>query len=68
MMQDMMKECCTADGKPDFDKMKRFMQGCGKQGFSEDEIAMMKRFCGGEGMPDPAKMEQLMKRCGCRTD
>ncbi len=61
----MMKQCCTEDGKPDFEKMKEFMQSCGKQGFSESEIAMMKQYCSGAGMPDPEKMMQLMKKCGC---
>jgi hypothetical protein len=68
MMQEMMKQCCTEDGKPDFDKMIGFMQSCGKKGFSEDEFAMMKQFCCGEGMPDPEKMKQLMEKCGCHMD
>jgi hypothetical protein len=65
MMQEMMKQCCTKDGKPDFEKMINFMQSCGKKGFSEDEFAMMKQFCCGEGMPEPEKMKQLMEKCGC---
>ena len=65
MMQEVMKQCCGENGKPDFEKMKRFMQSCGKQGFSEDELAVMKQFCGGEGMPDPEKMKQMMGKWGC---
>lgn len=65
MMQEMMKQCCGDDGKPDFEKMIKFMQSCGKKGFSEDEMAMMKQFCCGEGMPDPKKMKQMMEKCGC---
>ncbi len=26
MMRDMMRQCCGADGRPDFDKMTRFME------------------------------------------
>ncbi len=68
MMQDMMKRCCTEDGMPDFEKMMKFMQqSCGKEGFSEDEMAIMKQFCGEAGMPDPEKMKQMMERCGCHV-
>lgn len=67
MMQEMMKQCCSKDGKPDFEKMKQFMEQCGKQQFSEDELAMMKRFCADQGMPDAGKMKQMMERCGCRV-
>jgi len=67
MMQEMMKQCCIDDGKPDFKKMKQFMESCGKKAFSEDEIAMMKQFCGQEGMPDFEKMKQLMEKCGCHV-
>jgi len=66
MVQEMMKQCCGAEGKPDFDKMKQFMAHCGKQEFGDDEIAMMKQFCGEEGMPDMAKMKDLMEKCGCK--
>lgn len=65
MMTEMMKQCCTAEGKPDFEKMKQFMESCGKQGFSEDDMSMMKQFCSRENMPDAEKMEQLMEKCGC---
>ncbi len=67
MMQEMMKQCCIDDGKPDFKKMMQFMESCGKKAFSEDEMAMMKQFCGQEGMPDFEKMKQLMEKCGCHV-
>ena len=67
MMRDMMQQCCTEDGKPDFEKMMKFMQSCDKQGFSEGEIAMMKQFCGEAGRPDPERMKQLMEKCGCHV-
>ena len=66
MMQEMIKQCCGATGKPDFEKMKQFMEHCGKQEFSDDEVAMMKQFCSQEGMPDMAKMKELMEKCGCQ--
>ena len=67
MMQEMVKQCCTDDGKPDFAKMKQFMEHCGKQQFSDDELAMMKQFCAREGMPAVEKMKQMMEKCGCRV-
>lgn len=67
MMEEMMKQCCGADGKPDFEKMMQFMTKCGKQQFSDNELAMMKRFCAQEGMPDMAKMKEMMSKCGCET-
>ena len=66
MMQEMMNQCCTDDGKPDFEKMKQFMEHCGKRGLSEEQIAIMKGFCGQEGMPDMTKMMEFMEKCGCR--
>lgn len=66
MMNEMMKQCCDEHGKPDFDKMKQFMEGCGMQGFSDDQIAMMKEICSGKGMPNMAKMKEMMDKCGCR--
>ena len=41
MMQEMMKQCCADDCKPDLNKMKAFMEKCGKQDFSDEELAMM---------------------------
>lgn len=66
MMEEIMKQCCGEGGKPNFEKMKELMEGCGKMQFSEDEIATMKRMCASEDMPDFAKMKQFMERCGCR--
>ncbi len=62
MMSEMMKQCCSAEGKPDFDKMKHFMEQCGKHEFNDEEVDMMKGFCGQEGMPDMAKMKELMEQ------
>ncbi|MDH3671156.1 MAG: hypothetical protein OES46_08305 [Gammaproteobacteria bacterium] len=67
MMSEMMKQCCGKEGMPDFEKMKQFMQSCGKKEFSEDEMAMMKQFCGQEAMPDVENMKQLMEKCGCHV-
>lgn len=68
MMSEMMKQCCSAEGKPDFDKMKHFMEQCGKHEFNDKEVDMMKGFCGQEGMPDMAKMKELMEKCGCNPE
>ncbi len=66
MMEEMMKQCCGPDGKPDFEKMKKFMEKCGKTQFGEEESRMMKECCAQEGMPDIEKMKELMEKCGCR--
>ena len=55
-MNEMMEQCCGGDGKPDFDMMKQFMEHCGKEEFSEEQIAKMKEFCSQEGKPDMTKM------------
>jgi len=65
MMEEMMKQCCGPEGKPDFEKMKQFMESCGKKQFGEEEIRMIKECCGKEGMPDVEKMKELMGKCGC---
>ena len=65
MMSEMMKECCGEDGMPDFERMKRFMEKCGKAKFGDDEIKMMQQFCSQDGEPDAEKMMQLMEKCGC---
>lgn len=64
-MSHMMKQCCGEDGLPDMEKMKGFMQMCGKSEFSDDELAMMRQFCGQGAQPDAEEMMQLMKKCGC---
>ena len=64
-MTDMMKECCSEAGMPDFDQMKNFMERCGKTQFTDDEIKAMREFCAQRGKPDAEKMTQLMKKCGC---
>lgn len=65
-MEEMMRECCGPEGKPDFEKMKKFMEKCGKTQFGEDEIRMMKECCCREGTPDVERMKELMEKCGCR--
>ncbi len=73
-MNKIVAECCGDDGKPDLNKMKVFMEKCGKQDFSEEELAMMckttrffleNHFCGPEGRPDAKKMKQFMENRGC---
>jgi hypothetical protein len=64
-MNEMLEQCCASNGKPDFDMMKQFMQRCGKEEFSEEQIGMMKGFCGQEGMPDMTRMMEFMEKCGC---
>jgi len=66
MMEEMMKQCCGEGGKPNFEKMKKFMESCGKTQFGEEETRMMKECCAQEGMPDFEKMKQMMEKCGCR--
>lgn len=65
MMTLMMKECCGQNGMPDFEKMKSFMEKCGKRGFTDDEIRMMRQFCNQTGKPNAEEMKQLMQKCGC---
>lgn len=65
-MNEMMKQCCGADGKPDFAMMKKFMEHCGKADFSDAELKMMKQFCEELGSPDMTKMKQFMDSCGCQ--
>ncbi len=65
MMEEMMKECCGLEGKPDFEMMKKFMEKCGKKEFSIEEFQMMKDCCAQEGMPDVEKMKELMDKCRC---
>ena len=65
MMNEMMKQCYGDDGMPDFEKMKQFMEQCGKQEFTEEHMAMMEAFCAGKDMPDVDKMKIVMEKCGC---
>ncbi len=65
MMNEMMKQCCGENSKPDFEKMKQFMAYCGKADFSDDEITMMKQCCEQEGEPNFEQMKQFMEKCGC---
>ena len=70
MINEMMAECCGGDGNPDLNKMKVFMEKCGKQDFSKKELATMcqatrfsleKHFCGPESKPDAKQLKQFMK-------
>ncbi len=65
MMNEIIAECCSDDGKPDFDKLKAFMEKCGKHDFSEGDIAMMNLFCGPEGTLDPRQLKMFMENRGC---
>ena len=67
MMEEMMKQCCGPEGKPDFEKMKKFMEKCSKTQFGEKEIRMMKECCTQEGMPNVEKMKELLEKCGCHV-
>lgn len=67
MMGEMMQQCCDEHGKPDFDKMKQYMESCGAMDFSDEQMAMMKEICSGEGMADMGKIQELMNMCGCRS-
>jgi hypothetical protein len=67
MMTEMMKQCCNTEGRPDVEKMKQFMERCGKQGFSEEDKSMMEQFCSQEGMTDAEEMQKLMEKCGCHV-
>lgn len=67
MMEETMTECCGPEGKPDFERMKKFMEECGKTQFGAEEVQMMKECVAQEGMPDIEKMKNLMEKCGCRV-
>ena len=64
-MNEIMAECCGGDGKPDLNKMKAFMEKCGKQDFNEGDFAMMKQFCRSEGALDPRQLKLFMENRGC---
>ncbi len=38
MMEEMMKQCCGPEGKPDFEKMKKFMEGCGRRNSAKKKL------------------------------
>jgi hypothetical protein len=64
-MNEIMAECCGDDGKLDLNKIKAFMEKCGKQDFNEGDFAMMKQFCPPEGTLDPRQLKQFMENRGC---
>ena len=58
-MQEMMKQCCGADGTPDPEKMKqffgrirKFMDKFSKQEFVDEDFVEMQEFCEQLGMPE----------------
>ena len=61
----MMKGCCDRMGQPNFEKMKNFMERCGKHTFSDEEISTMNQFCAHEDKTDVEKIMAFMERCGC---
>lgn len=65
-MNEIMQQCCTGDGRADFDKIRRFMEQCGKTHFSHADIGRMQEYCDQAGMADIAKMQDLMVSCGCQ--
>ncbi len=67
MMQDMMKQCCGEDGMPNFEKIKQFMEQCGKEEFSEDQVKIMKQFCSEKDIPMMQEMMEMMEKCGCKV-
>ncbi|MDP7668377.1 MAG: hypothetical protein QF738_09990 [Rhodospirillales bacterium] len=67
MMDEMMNRCCADGGKPDFAKMKAFMERCGERRFDEGELAAMRNFCGDDEMTNFEKMKQFLDKCGCRV-
>ena len=65
VMRWMMKGCCDRTGKPTFEKMKDFMQRCGKHRFSDEDISAMSQFCAHEDKADFEEMMAFMEKCGC---
>ena len=66
-MNEMMQQCCGSDGMPNFEMMKQFMEKCGKEDFSEQDMEKMKQFCCGDTMPDMSEMMKMMESCGCHV-
>ena len=65
MMSEMMKQCCGDDGMPNFEKMKQFMEQCGKKGFKRRAHSYDEGVCAGKDMLDFEKMKAMMEKCGC---
>jgi hypothetical protein len=64
-MEEMMKQCCGEGGRPDPEKMKKFMEGFGKKEFSVAQMEMIHEFCCGDDKPDPQTTKTLMEKCEC---
>ena len=65
MMDEMMKQCCGPDGRADVERLKAFMERCGKKEFSIEEFQLMEEFCARDKAPDAAQMRELMDNCRC---
>jgi hypothetical protein len=65
MMNGIMVDRRSGDGRPDINKIKAFMEQCGKQDFDEEKFTVMEQFCDPEGKPDAKQMKQFMENCGC---
>jgi hypothetical protein len=65
-MDRIKEQCCTGDGRADFDKIRRFMERGGKFDFSDGDIDRMQTFCDQPGTADGAKLKQLLVSCGCQ--
>jgi hypothetical protein len=61
MINEMMAECC---GRPDINRMKAFMEKCGKRDFGKEQFTVMAPFCDPDGKPDARQMKQFMENCG----
>jgi hypothetical protein len=64
-MEEMMRQCCGEGGRPDPEKMKKFMESFGKKEFSEVQMEMIHEFCCRGDKPDPQTMKTFMEKCGC---
>lgn len=65
---EMMNKCCSTEGKVNFDKMKQFMEVCGKTNFDNEELAKMKQFCEGQEKPDCETLHTFIENCGCKCE
>jgi hypothetical protein len=70
MMEDLMKmmtKCCSSEGKPGFENMKKFMETCGKKQFSEEESRTKTELCGSEGMSNCEEVKVPTEECRCQA-
>ncbi|MEH6578863.1 MAG: hypothetical protein V7731_17515 [Amphritea sp.] len=64
MKKNMIKQCCDASGKPDYEHIKEFMEQCGKTEFTDEDIKRMKDCCAQRGQLDPEQIKQCLQKCG----